>query len=97
MKSYAPQLKSAFDHYFEAPIQAWEEFISYCEFAAFKKDQVMLHTIEDATVNHLILDQHMVIASGKEIWSSPIVGVISSVLYLIVGLLLRHYRIRKTQ
>lgn len=53
---------------------------------------VVLHTIEDATVNHLVLDQHITITTGKEIFISPIVGVITTLLYIGVGLWLRGRR-----
>jgi len=54
---------------------------------------VLLHTIEDSVVNHLIIDGHIIILSGKEIWVSPIVGILPSLLYIGVGILLRYYRI----
>ena len=54
---------------------------------------VILHMIEDSLINHLIIDGHITIASGKEILISPITGIITSIFYLIVGLLLRRNRI----
>jgi hypothetical protein len=56
---------------------------------------VLLHMVEDSMINHLIIDGHIIIASGKEIWISPVVGLITSLLYVGVGLVLRHYRIKK--
>jgi len=56
---------------------------------------VLLHTIEDSVVNHLIIDGHITIFSGKEIWVSPIVGILPSLLYIGVGILLRYYRIKQ--
>lgn len=56
---------------------------------------VILHTIEDSLLNHLILDGHVSIVSGTEILISPVVGIIASILYLGVGLLLRKKRIEK--
>jgi len=55
---------------------------------------VLLHAVEDSLVNHLIIDGHIVIASGKEILISPVCGIITSALYLGVGLLIRQYRIK---
>jgi hypothetical protein len=56
---------------------------------------VLLHTVQNSLMDHLIIDGHVTITSGKEIWISPVVGVIASLLYVCVGLILRHYRIRK--
>jgi len=56
---------------------------------------VLLHTIEDSVVNHLIIDGHFIILSGKEIWVSPIVGILPSFLYIGIGFLLRYYRIKQ--
>jgi membrane protease YdiL (CAAX protease family) len=56
---------------------------------------VLLHAIEDSLINHLVIDGHIVIAAGKEILISPIAGMITSILYLGVGLLLRQIRITK--
>lgn len=56
---------------------------------------VLLHMIEDSLINHLVIDGHILIASGKEILISPVTGIITSAFYLIVGLLLRHNRIKK--
>lgn len=54
---------------------------------------VILHTIEDAVVNHLVIDKHIEIAPGKEFLISPIAGAITTLLYLGVGLWLRKVRI----
>src|SRR5690606_37431604 len=56
---------------------------------------VILHMIEDSLINHLVIDGYVTIASGKEIVISPISGVITSIIYLLVGLLLRKNRIKK--
>ncbi len=56
---------------------------------------MILHTIEDSLINHLIIDGHIIIASGKEILISPITGIIATIFYLTVGLLLRKNRIGK--
>lgn len=53
---------------------------------------VILHMSEDSVINHLVLDQHIVIAPGKEFLISPISGILSMVLYLLVGLTLRQLR-----
>jgi Co/Zn/Cd efflux system component len=55
---------------------------------------VLLHMIEDSLINHLVIDRHITIVSGKEILVSPIAGIITAILYVGVGLLLRKYRIR---
>ena len=53
---------------------------------------VILHMIEDSLINPLIIDGYITIASGKEILISPITGIITSLSYVIAGLLLRRYR-----
>jgi membrane protease YdiL (CAAX protease family) len=55
---------------------------------------VLLHMVEDSLVNHLVIDGHITIVSGREILISPICGIITSILYICVGLLLRHNRIK---
>ena len=56
---------------------------------------VLLHMIEDSLINHLVIGGYITIASGKEILISPIIGLITSIFYVIVGLLLRRNRILK--
>lgn len=56
---------------------------------------VVMHMVEDCLVNPLVLDGYINIMPGREIWVSPIVGMITSLLYLAVGLLLRSYRVRQ--
>ena len=56
---------------------------------------VILHMIEDSLVNHLIIDGHITISSGKEILISPILGIITAVFYIIVGLLMRRNQLMK--
>jgi hypothetical protein len=56
---------------------------------------VLLHMIEDSLINHLVIDGYITITAGKEILISPIAGIITSILYLGVGLLLRKIRINK--
>jgi len=56
---------------------------------------VLLHMVEDSLINHLVIDGHIAIATGKELLISPISGVITTSLYLCVGLLLRQSRIKR--
>ena len=56
---------------------------------------VLLHAVEDSVINHLVIDGHITIFAGKEILISPVAGIITTVLYLCIGLLLRKYRIEK--
>ena len=53
---------------------------------------VLLHAMEDAIVNPLILNGFIHIADGKEILVSPIVGIIPALLFLLVGYTLRKMR-----
>ncbi len=56
---------------------------------------VLLHTVEDSLINHLVIDGHIAIVAGKEFLISPISGIVTSCLYLGVGLLLRQSRASK--
>jgi membrane protease YdiL (CAAX protease family) len=58
---------------------------------------VLLHMMEDSVLNHLVIDGYITIASGKEILISPIAGIITSLFYVLVGLLLRRARITEAQ
>ena len=54
---------------------------------------VLLHAVEDAVINPLIIDGHIRIESGMEIIISPICEKIPTAFYLIIGLWLRRRRI----
>ncbi|MDD2552948.1 MAG: CPBP family intramembrane metalloprotease [Desulfotomaculaceae bacterium] len=54
---------------------------------------VILHTVEDSLINLIVISGYISIAAGKEILVSPINGIIASILYLAVGLVIRAYRI----
>lgn len=54
---------------------------------------VILHMMEDAMINHLVIDKHILIQSGKALFISPIVGGITSAIYLLIGLRLRKARL----
>lgn len=53
---------------------------------------VILHTVEDSLINPLVISGYISIAVGKEILISPINGVITSILYVAVGIGIRAYR-----
>jgi hypothetical protein len=55
---------------------------------------IILHMVEDSLINILVLSNYISIAAGKEIFVSPINGIIASALYIAVGLGIRAYRIR---
>jgi membrane protease YdiL (CAAX protease family) len=55
---------------------------------------VLLHMFGNSLINHLVVDGHIIITSGKEILISPVIGIITSLLYVGVGFILRYYRIR---
>jgi hypothetical protein len=55
---------------------------------------VILHTVEDSLINLLVISGYISIAAGKEILISPINGIITSILYVAVGLGIRAYRKR---
>lgn len=53
---------------------------------------VILHTVEDSLINHLVISGYISIAAGREILISPINGVITSIIYIAVGMGIRAYR-----
>lgn len=58
---------------------------------------VVLHTVEDLLINPLVISGYISIVAGKEILVSPIIGIITSILYLFVGLGIRTYRRQANQ
>lgn len=58
---------------------------------------VVLHMVEDSLINPLVISGFISIAAGKEILISPIIGIITSILYLLIGLGIRAYRIQANQ
>lgn len=55
---------------------------------------VLMHMVEDAFVNPLILDSSFQMAGGKELFIHPAIGIISILLYTTVGLTLRRIRLK---
>lgn len=58
---------------------------------------VVLHMVEDSLINPLVISGYISIVAGKEIFVSPINGIITSILYLFVGLGIRTYRRQANQ
>ncbi len=58
---------------------------------------VILHMVEDSLINSLVILGYISIAAGKEILISPINGIITTILYLLVGLRIRDYRRQANQ
>ena len=58
---------------------------------------VLLHMVEDSLINPLVISGYISIVAGKEILVSPIYGIITSILYLFVGLGIRTYRRQANQ
>jgi membrane protease YdiL (CAAX protease family) len=56
---------------------------------------ILLHAVEDALINHLVIDGYIQISAGMEWVISPISGVIPNLMYLGIGLWLRRERIKK--
>ncbi|WP_269746403.1 CPBP family glutamic-type intramembrane protease [Methanosarcina lacustris] len=50
---------------------------------------VVLHMVEDSLINPLVISGYISIVAGTEIFVSPIIGIITSILYLFVGLGIR--------
>ena len=58
---------------------------------------VLSHMVEDSLINPLVISGYISIVAGKEILVSPIYGIITSILYLFVGLGIRSYRRQANQ
>lgn len=58
---------------------------------------ILLHAVEDALINHLVIDGYISISDSVKIIISPICGIIPTILYLGVGLWLRSKRINTNQ
>jgi hypothetical protein len=56
---------------------------------------VLMHMVEDAFVNPLVLDSAVIIAPDKELWIHPATGIISILLSTLVGLGLRRVRLAR--
>jgi hypothetical protein len=57
---------------------------------------VLLHAMEDSVVNHLVIDGHVSFSSAGAWLFSPVSGLFTASCYLIVGLMLRKYRLKKS-
>lgn len=58
---------------------------------------VLLHAVEDVTVNPLVMDGHLVIRPGFEWLISPVVGILPALCLFGLGLALRWYRINRVR
>lgn len=58
---------------------------------------VLVHMVEDSLINPLVISGFISIAAGKEVLISPIIGIITSILYLLIGLGIRTYRRQANQ
>lgn len=52
----ARRLKSSFDKYFDAPLEAWEQFASLCELTRFRKNQIIKPCGESERFGYFILE-----------------------------------------
>lgn len=57
---------------------------------------ILMHAMEDALINHLVIDGYIQLTAGTEIWISPICGIIPNLFYLLIGLWLRQKRISQS-
>ncbi len=56
---------------------------------------VILHMIEDSLINQMAISGYLRITAGREIFVSPINGIVASALYIAVGLGIRAYRLKR--
>jgi membrane protease YdiL (CAAX protease family) len=57
---------------------------------------VLMHAVEDSLLNPLVIDGYITVAAGKEIWVSPITGILPTALYVAAGLTIRSIRRRRS-
>ena len=58
---------------------------------------VLLHAVEDVTVNPLVLEGRLVIRPGFEWLISPVVGILPALCLCGLGLALRWYRVHRVR
>ncbi|WNS45565.1 CPBP family intramembrane glutamic endopeptidase [Paenibacillus sp. MMS20-IR301] len=56
---------------------------------------IIMHSVEDALINPLVIDGYIMVAPGKEWLISPIAGILTSLLYVGAGLMVRFIRTRQ--
>jgi hypothetical protein len=56
---------------------------------------ILMHTVEDSLINPLVIDGYIAISAGKEWLISPIAGILTTLLYVGVGLTIRAIRLRQ--
>jgi membrane protease YdiL (CAAX protease family) len=56
---------------------------------------ILMHAVEDSLINPLVIDGYITIHAGKEWLISPIAGILTTLLYVGVGLALRAVRVRQ--
>ncbi|WP_239618881.1 CPBP family intramembrane glutamic endopeptidase [Cohnella mopanensis] len=56
---------------------------------------ILMHSVEDSLINPLVIDGYIAISSGKEWLVSPIAGILTTLLYVGVGLAIRAVRYKR--
>ena len=49
-------LKKAFDPFYNAPLEAWEQFASFCELVEFEKNEVIKPSNTKALYGYFLLE-----------------------------------------
>lgn len=60
----AERLKKSMDNYFEAPVLAWEQFLQFCEFTEFKKNEIIKPANQTERYGYFILQG----SAGVFVW-----------------------------
>jgi len=63
---YAKILKESFDKYYNAPIEAWEKFISFCEVVDYKKNEAIKQSNTTARYGYFLLEGSVGLFVWKE-------------------------------
>jgi len=59
-------LKTTFDKYYVAPIEAWERFVSYCEVVNYKKNEIIKESDTAAKYGYFLLEGSVGLFVWKE-------------------------------
>lgn len=59
-------LKSSFDKYYAAPIEAWERFVSYCQVVEYKKNEIIKQSQTTSVYGYFLLEGSVGLFVWKE-------------------------------
>jgi len=66
MREIAQIIKQSFDKYYEAPLSAWEKFVSFCETTEFEKNEIIKKANTRAKYGYFLLEGSVGLFVWKE-------------------------------